>query len=275
MKLSVIVPSYKEKHLQRTVDELLSKSELGKDIEVIVVLDGYWPKPFLKNDERVKIIHYSDKRGLRNAVNMGVSVSTGEFIMKTDAHCMFDHGYDKKIIADIADNEVHIPLRYFLDTDAWEIMPDKAPSSIDKLVYLDDHKKLHGEQWKSREKALAEEMLVETMCFQGSAWVMKRKHWDSVIVELQEDGYGTFTQEPLEIALKTWLSGGRCVTNKKTWYAHQHRKFGRTHQVNQDEIDSGNAYAIDFWINNRWDNRTRDIEWLFEHFGYSLNYDSK
>ena len=84
MKLSIVIPSYKEKHLQRTIDELLEKSELpdeivtenGKEvkkpnIEIIVVLDGYWPEVPLKNDKRVKILHYSDKRGLRNAINMG------------------------------------------------------------------------------------------------------------------------------------------------------------------------------------------------------------
>lgn len=266
MKLSIVVPSYKEKHLQRTINEILSNSELGDQLEVIVVLDGYWPEVPLKNDKRVKVLHFSDRRGLRNGINMGVSVATGEYIAKTDAHCSFGKGWDRILLEHIKDNEVHIPLRYFLDTDKWENMPDKAPSSIDKLVYLPEYKKLHGEQWKNREREMKNEMLVETMCFQGSFWIMSRKHWDTTIGELSEELYGTFALEPLEIALKTWLSGGRVVTNKYTWYAHQHRSFGRTHQVNQEEIDKANEFAREYWLNNHWTERKHDIEWLFDRF---------
>ena len=116
----------------------------------------------------------------------------GEYIAKTDAHCSFSQGYDRILLENIKDNEVHIPLRYFLDTEKWELM-DKAPCSIDKLVYLEAHKKkLHGEQWKNRERKFKDDDLVETMCFQGSFWCMSRKHFDTVLGELQEDGYGTF-----------------------------------------------------------------------------------
>ena len=28
---------------------------------------------------------------------------------------------------------------------------------------------------------------------------------------------------------KTWNAGGKLMLNKKTWYAHKHRDFNRTH----------------------------------------------
>lgn len=260
--ISVIIPAKLEPNLQKTVDDILNKAE--ETVQIVVILDGYWPDPPLADDSRVIIIHNSKSRGMRASINAGVVISKGEYVMKCDAHCVFDQGFDKKLLADYEENTVVVPTRYKLDTDKWEVMPDK-PINYGKLVYLETHNKLHGEDWPSRERRNKNILIDENMMFQGSCWFMSRKHWEW-IGGLQEYGYGTFTQEPVEIALKTWLGGGKVVVNKKTWYAHQHRKFGRTHKINQEEIEAGNTYALDFWMNNRWNKRVHDIQWLFDKF---------
>ena len=56
--LSVIIPSRNNEYLQRTIDDLLEKAE--GEIEIIVVLDGYWPSPMLVHDIRVSIIHHGE-----------------------------------------------------------------------------------------------------------------------------------------------------------------------------------------------------------------------
>ncbi len=88
------------------------------------------------------------------------------------------------------------------------------------------------------------------------------------IGKLQEEGYGTFIGEPQEVGLKTWLGGGKQVRNKKTWYAHLHKgsQWGRGYHVSKSELERGNRYSVDYWMNNRWPNRTHDIEWLIERF---------
>ncbi len=192
-------------------------------------------------------------------------MSRGEYILKCDAHCMFDDGFDIKLLSDIEDNWVVIPRRYKLDTDKWIICDDdKEPIDYEKLVTTEPDR-ICGLKWSSRAKERKDILLDETMVFQGSCWVMSRKHWDW-LGGLQEEGYGTFTQEPVEIALKTWLGGGKVMVNKKTWYAHQHRRFGRTHTMSNSEIKSGNTYSKDFWLNNKWDKRVHDIEWLIARF---------
>ena len=90
--LSVIIPSYKDPLLQKTIDSLLGNSELGKELEVIAVLDGYWPNPQLTDDPRLKILHLGKNRGMRGAINAGVAISRGEYIMRTDEHCVFGKG---------------------------------------------------------------------------------------------------------------------------------------------------------------------------------------
>lgn len=256
--LSIIIPSYKDQYLQKTIDDIL-KNARGQ-IEIIAILDGY-------NDKisGATLIHNANRRGLRDAVNSGVAISHGEYILKCDAHCMFDEGFDVKLLVDIKDDWVVIPRRYKLDTDKWVICEDdKEPIDYEKLITT-ELDRICGLQWSSRKRERKDILIDETMVFQGSCWVMSRKHWD-FLGELQEEGYGTFTQEPVEIALKTWLGGGKVMVNKKTWYAHQHRKFGRTHTMSNTEIKNGNTYSRDFWLNNRWDKRVHDLEWLIERF---------
>ena len=260
MKLSILIPSCKDPHLQQTIDDLRAKAE--GEIEIIVILDGRFAE--VKNAD---VVLFNKKRkGLRASVNMGVEASHGEYLMKIDSHCSFDQGFDKKLLIDIQDNWVVVPRRYKLDVDKWEVM-DEGYIDYDKLVSLPE--KISGVHWTQRRIDRADILIDETMVMQGSCWVMSRKHWDW-LGPLQEEGYGTFTQEPIEICLKTWLGGGQVMVNKHTWYAHKHRKFKRTMRLDSDEIVRGNKYSQDFWTNNRWDRRIHDIDWLFERFGLTF-----
>jgi glycosyltransferase involved in cell wall biosynthesis len=256
--LSIIIPSRKDKLLQKTINDIRAKAK--GEIEIVAILDGY-----NADIKGATVIRNSRSRGLRDAVNSGVAISHGDYILKCDAHCMFDEGFDVKILADIEDNWVVIPRRYKLDTDKWVICEDdKEPIDYEKLI-ITDPERIYGQQWPSRAKKMQDVLVDENMVFQGSCWVMSRKHFDW-LGGLSEEGYGTFIQEPVEIALKTWLGGGKVMVNKKTWYAHQHRKFGRTHQVNEAEVKAGNDYSRNYWLNNKWEKRVHDIEWLLERF---------
>ena len=83
IKLSIIIPSWKDPFLIKTIDSILSNSGLGSDIEIIVVLDGYWVENIIE-DPRVRYLHLGKNRGMRGAINAGVSISRGEYIMRTD-----------------------------------------------------------------------------------------------------------------------------------------------------------------------------------------------
>lgn len=241
--LSVIIPSYREPYLQQTIDSLLENAE--GEIEIIAVLDGYWPNPPLKDDPRVHILHFGKNVGRRAATNAGVALSKGEYIMKTDAHCVFGPGFDRILLENIEDNWVVIPRRYKLDVEKWEVT-DEKPTDYDKLIIMESRNKFHGQEWLSRTKKNRKLMIDETMSFQGSCYLMSRKWWDT-IGDMQEEGYGTFAMEPVEIAMETFVHGGKCMVNKKTWYAHKHRKFNRTHNVSRESADAGNAYALEKW----------------------------
>jgi len=257
MKLSIVIPSAKDPCLQKTIDDIVKNAK--GEYEIITILDG------LPADVTNSRIILNKKRcGMRESINKGVRASRGEYIMKCDSHCRFDEGFDVKILSEIMDNWVVVPRRYSLNIDTWELTDDK-PVDYERLV-IDKPEKIGGAVWRSRARERKNILLDENMVFQGSCWFMSRKHWDW-LGGLQTEGYGTFTQEPVEIALKTWLGGGRVMINKKTWYAHKHRKFGRTVGIRSDEISKGNAYSKDFWLNNRWEGRIHDIDWLMKSFG--------
>lgn len=254
MKLSVVIPSYKDPLLHKTIDSLLANSRLGDQLEINVTLDGYWPTDPITTDSRVNVVHLGRNRGMRDAINAAVDISKGEYLMRVDEHQTFCEGYDEILTApeNIKDNWIVTPRRYFLNTADWEIM-DMPPIDYMKLKIAGhgENRKFTGVDWPSRAKANADKMIDQTMAMQGSCWVMKRSWWDEAIGELQTEGYGPLYQDSHEMQFKTWKKGGKLVVNKKAWHAHKHRDYPRTHNNGTKENPSKNAecfkYSLSVW----------------------------
>ena len=267
--LSIIIPSREDSYLKQTVSDLLAKA--GGEIEVIVVLDGYWPRDYHWEDPRVVVIRQA-RRGMRAAINAGIAISRGEYIMKLDEHCMVDEGFDLKLKAGCDNDSVIIPRRYRLNPDVWKIIEDGRPP-IDYMYIENKGGYLHGTIDKERTEERKDWSIDYTMTFQGSCWFMKKEFWNKVIGPMDDVNYGAFSNEAQEIGNKAWLSGGTVKVNKLTWYAHWHRDrrgYGFTNEEQRqfnESVAKGRAYSADFWLNNKWDKRVRDYEWLLKHFG--------
>lgn len=247
MKLSVVIPDYHDPLLIPTINSILTGSQLGDQLEVIAVFDGYWPEFTLIQDKRVRYVHLGKNRGMRGAINAGVDIARGEFLMRADEHCMFAPGFDKAMTDVCQPNWIMTARRYFLDPVKWEKM-DIAPIDYEKLV-IQDGKKFAGARWDRPDRK--DIMVDESMAMQGSCWVMPHKWWDDVIGELQTEGYGPSYQDSHEMIFKTWKANGKFMLNKNTWFAHKHRSFPRTHQEgskeNPSNREAGWAYALKVW----------------------------
>lgn len=274
-KTSVIIPARGERwFLQRTIDDLLAKA--AGDIEIITVLDGYWPDPPLRDDPRLIVVHRPEPRGMRASIAAAAAVASGQFLMKTDAHCMFAEGFDETLKADCDADWLVIPSRYSLDAENWAIL-DTGKSRVD-YHYLccpfnnkkDDDPGMHGQVWNERARSRKDNPaydIDDEMSFQGSCWFVRRRYFfDSG--GMPEEEYGGFIQEPQQLGLKVWLGGGRIVVNKRTWYAHLHKgkTYGRGYSMSGGEMHRGSIYSTDYWLNNRWPGRVRDFAWLLEKF---------
>lgn len=280
MKTSVIIPSRVDQYLQKTIDDLLAKAE--GEVEVIVVLDGYWPKPMLNPDSRVRIIHQGtvhNNMGMRAGINAGMAIAEGDYVMKIDEHCMVDQGWDKKLIADCQDNWVVIPRRRRLDPEKWELIEDGRPP-IDYMYisypyrkYLDSTSGLYGAEDKQRFVARKDVLIDDTMTSQGSCWFMPKKYWDKLFPNgMDNENYGPFNHEAQEICLTALLSGGRHMVNKKTWYAHYHKGArGKGYGFSREQYrrfmadkEKARLYAIKYWLTTK--DFKHDWKWLMDKF---------
>lgn len=234
MRLSVIIPSWKDPLLYKTIDSLLENSELGSELEIIPVLDGYWCEKPIRDDKRIKILHLGNNRGMRGAINAGISISRGEFIMRTDEHCVFGKGYDRILTQSCEKNWIMTARRFYLDPVKWEVM-DIPPVDYEKLAIqsVGNGKKFTG--IPTYREGRGNIMIDETQAMQGSMWLMPRKWWDDVIGELNTECYGSLLQDSHEMIFKTWREGGKLMVNKDAWFAHKSVEFPRTH--NSSHLD--------------------------------------
>ena len=277
--LSVIIPS-RQGYIQETIDDLLLHAE--EEIEIIVILDGYWPDPIIKDDPRVRIIHqgiFHNNRGMRAGINAGMALAKGDYVMKIDEHCSVDQGFDVKLKADCEDNWVVIPRRYRLIPEEWRIEEDgRPPIDYMQIDYpyqrpFDKTCGLHGAEDRERHYERKDILIDDVMTMQGSCYFMKKSYWDKLFPNgMEEDKYGPFTQEAQEISNKAWLSGGRVVVNKKTWYAHAHKGtkgkgYGFTTEQYKKHCEwneRGRLYCIDYWLSTK--DYEHDFDWLVEKF---------
>lgn len=278
-RVSVVIPSRRERWLQQTIDDLFSKA--AGDIEVIAVHDGTWPDPPLKDHPKLTVIHYSDCRGMRNGINSAIRIATGEYIMKSDGHCLYSEAFDELLKADCDKDWLVVPRRYSLDVENWCIMENKkhAPVDYHYLSYPFERVNdvacgLHGTLWRERAKERAHILVDDEMSSQGSCYFLHRDYWDR-IGPLDDVNYGTFAQEFQEVGMKVWLGGGRVVINKKLYYAHLHKgkQYGTGYGFSNKEWEAWAAqnkrahdYTIHFWMNDLWEKRIRNFEWLIEKF---------
>jgi glycosyltransferase involved in cell wall biosynthesis len=258
--------------LQPTIDDILAKAE--GSIEIIVYLDEFWSDPPLKDDPRVTIVHHSKRVGMRPAINAAVSVARGKYIMKLDAHCMLDEGFDTVLKADCEPDWIVVPRRKRLDAEKWCIQKTNKPD-IDAmyLSYPEGETdfggvSLHGRLWTQRTLDRKDILIDDELSFQGSSWFMHRDYYHRLEL-MNEIDYGYFYNEAQEIGLKAWLSGGRVVRNKKTWYAHLHkgRKYGRGYYLSKSSINKSAKHTRKWMTYGAaWAGQTKPLSWLIERF---------
>lgn len=262
MGISIVIPSRNEPYLQKTIQSLISST--SGLFEILVILDGYWCEPQeIVDDPRVIYVHFARPRGMRNAINTGVALAKYDYILKTDAHCLFEKGFDTKLIEHHKDNWVQVPRRYALDVEKWTIEDrDDNKYPIDRMI-LDENFK--GTPTKYRNK----EPIEEIQTAQGSCWFMKKSYYE--YLELLDDHtYGTFWQEFQEISFKAWLSGGKVVRNSSTWFAHQHKTEGRGYNLREDNTKAQEA-LMKWKTEKMFSKQIHNFNWFINKFKYEKN----
>lgn len=295
MDLSVIIPARNEEWLSRTVENVLAN--IRGDSEVIAVCDGNWPDPPLRDHPRLTVLHYSQSIGQRAATNVGARVSQAKYMMKLDAHCMVDEGFDVKLIAPYEGGEVTpetttIPRMYNLYAFDWvcedshrryqspsgpcrecgkpttrEIVWRPRLSRRTDFARFDQTPQFqYWRAYKNRPEARGD--ITDTMCHVGASWFMLRDRY--LDLGGLDEAHGPWGQVGIETSCKAWLSGGRLVVNKRTWFAHMFRTqggdFGFPYHLSHEQQEKARAYSKWLWMGGNWPKATRPLSWLVDKF---------
>lgn len=278
-KLSVIIPSRNEKYTVATVEDVFRNA--GGDVECVVVLEGWWPENWKAiTDKYVNLhtIYHSEPQGMRPAINAAAAsaISRGaKYLMKLDAHCALGEGFDEILKADCDKDWVVVPRRKRLDPETWTLK-DVGKPDIDYhyLSFPDDPNDfggpgLNGKVWLERAKerfGKPEYDIDDEMSSQGSGYFLHADYFQFLEL-LDEDNYGKFWNEAQEWGLKCWLSGGRVVVNKKTWYAHWHKGIaGRGYHLPESWLKQGATFTKKWLFNEAWPKQTLPFKSLIERF---------
>src|SRR3972149_9849922 len=288
--LSILIPARKEMFLAKTIEDILQNIE--GDTEVIAVMDGYWADPPIPQHERVTLIHNPESIGQRAATNQAAKLSKAKYIMKCDAHCAFEKGFDVKMMSEMHDDWTMAPVMKNLHSFDWGC-PDghrryqgpsgpclecgkdterdvvwiakRSPNSISYCFDSAPHFQYFGEFSKRPE---GQGDITASMSLQGSCWMLTRdKYWKLGICD---ENFGSWGSQGIEVAVKTWLSGGKVMVNHKTWYAHMFRTqggdFGFPYPISGSDQEKAKRYARDLFFNNNWPKQVLPLSWLVEKF---------
>lgn len=310
--LSVLITARNEEFLKRTVEDVLNKKRANT--EIIVVMDGGWADPPLQDHPDVTIIYHKESVGQRAAVNEAARLSRAKFIMKLDAHCIMDEGFDVKLMERCEKDWIVIPAQYNLHVFNWKCekcgnewyqspTPKKCqlpgegkgdnPNCDGKkfrrvIVWKKRESRktvgwrfdsdLHFQYWGDLKNRLKHQGdIMDTMSCLGACWFLHReRYWE---IDGLDEEHGSWGQMGTELACKSWLSGGKMVTNKKTWFAHMFRTqggdFGFPYEHKQGARKHAIKYSQDYWRNNRWSKAVHSLEWLIEKFSPVPGWEDK
>lgn len=291
--LSILIPARNEIFLARTIQDILERKRANT--EVIAVCDGMWSVPPVPDHPDVTLVYYPKSIGQRAATNQAAKLSTAKFIMKCDAHCSFDKGFDVKLMEDCEPDWTVIPKMYNLHGFDWKCKacgnqeyqgPELTKckqcgksEGFERVVIWKPRRKRVTEAWRFDEnmkfnywRAFSKRpefngRIEDVMSSIGACWFMHRdRYWE--MGGLDEE-HGSWGQMGTEIACKSWLSGGRHVVNRRTWFAHMFRTqdgFKFPYPLSGRQVKHARNYSNDLWKNNKWPLQKRPLQWLIDKF---------
>lgn len=290
--LSILIPARNEMFISNTVKDIM-RNKRGRT-QVIVGLDGQWAEPGIEDDRDVTVVYVPESIGQRAMTNLLCKMSKAKYVAKCDAHCSFAPGFDVELMQAM---EGH---------DDWTIVPTMKNLHAFDWVCEEGHRRYQGpsgpcdkcgepttrdvvwiakESPKSNSYRFDKDMhfqyfnefskrpegqgdITPSMSLQGSFFMLTRaKYWE---LNICDEEHGSWGQQGVEVACKTWLSGGQVMVDKKTWYAHMFRTqggdFGFPYPISGKQVDHARKYSRDLWMGNKWPLAKHDLQWLIDKF---------
>jgi len=274
-KVSILIPSRAEKseNLIRTIQSIYDNAT--GDFEVLVGLDGtphLAPEQLEDKYPNLSVVRFPNVVGIKTNITALASMATGKYIYKSDAHCRFSKGFDEVLQRDMEDDWIVTP-RFKIIKEDWSIQTKDGQEEFYDYFYLccpfTDPRGLRfkaGGHWGERTKERLETApnIDETPQIHGSGWFMTRDRYFELGGFPNIDPHG-HAQEPIWLALKNWLYGGKVMVNKNCWYAHLHQQ-GNKRGYSMDKTQENLSYslAVNYWLADKWEDRKHNFIWFVQ-----------
>jgi cellulose synthase/poly-beta-1,6-N-acetylglucosamine synthase-like glycosyltransferase len=243
--VSVVIPIYKtdEKYFEKTVESVLQNAS-GK-IEIVYLLD-------------------EKEEGHRVLTNRMVQKATGRYILRLDCHCAMSPGWDLRMKRSCRKMTLIRPVVDVLDENKWT----GRNNDMAMVVLSPRLENQFVSPWKSFLYRGIEE---DTMSIIGCCYMARKE--DFLAVGGCDESLGKWGGAGPEMALKFWMSGGKCLTRTDTVCYHLFRKE-TPFSVNSEEL--GNVFKKVYMMfrNGQWKTeqcaQVRQLSWLLDKFRQHL-----
>ena len=267
-KVSILIPARAESeiNLKRTVDSVIGNAQ--GDYEILIGYDG---EPYYDfHYENIKYIKFPSVVGIKTNINALAAMATGKYIYKSDAHCSVGFGFDQILQETMEDDWIVMPRFYVLNGDTWYPQDERFYDYFYLSCPFTDQRGFRfkaGGHWPERtaERLSTHPDMDETPQIHGSGWFMTKDRFFELGGFPNIDPYG-HAQEPIWLALKNWLMGGKVMVNKKTRYAHLHQQGNkRGYHMDKEQENKSYYLAASHFIGNK-GHYLHDFEWFIEKF---------
>jgi hypothetical protein len=98
--------------------------------------------------------------------------------------------------------------------------------------------------------------------------MLKRERYFAL--NICDEAIGSWGSQGIEVAVKSWLSGGKVMVNHKTYYAHMFRTqggdFGFPYPLSGSDVQKAKSLVRDMYFRNKFDGQILPISWLIRKF---------
>lgn len=274
-KVSIIIPARQELaiNLGNTLQSIYENAT--GEFEVIVGFDGGIaegePEQITDGFPNLQIIKFPDVVGIKTNINAMASMATGKYIYKSDAHCRFGKGFDEILQADMEPDWIVMP-RFKIIKDDWSIqMRDGEEEFYDYFFMHCPFTDPRGFRFKAgghwpemtQQRLTSHPTVDETPQIHGSGWMVSRDYYFNVLQGFPIKDPMGHAMEPINLALKNWLKGGKVMVNKKCWYAHLHQRGDRRgYTMSKEQENYTYLTTAEHWMGDKECNLKHDILWF-------------
>jgi hypothetical protein len=128
-------------------------------------------------------------------------------------------------------------------------------------------KTMHFQYWREWGNMQKGE-ITETMSIQGSCFMCTKEKWFEL--DICSEDFHSWGQQGVEVACKTWLSGGKVLLNRRTWYAHMFRTqggdFSFPYSNPQSLVNENRELSRELFQRGKWSKAIHNFQWLIDKF---------